>query len=89
MVNGFDESFHGWGHEDADLVLRLHHAGLHRKNGWWATEVFHLWHAENSRANEAVNREKVLVREHSAIVRAEQGLAQLGYGVSPTVIELN
>ena len=27
-VNGFDESFEGWGHEDADLVLRLHNACL-------------------------------------------------------------
>ena len=44
-VNGFDESFSGWGHEDADLVLRLHHHGCRRKNGFLATEVFHLWHA--------------------------------------------
>ena len=26
-VNGFDETFEGWGHEDADLVLRLSHLG--------------------------------------------------------------
>ncbi|WP_395685046.1 glycosyltransferase [Caenimonas koreensis] len=88
-VNGFDESFEGWGHEDADLVLRLHHADVKRKNGWCATEVFHLWHAENSRAREAVNRQKVLIREHSAIVRAEQGLGQLHHGAAPTVTDLN
>lgn len=88
-VNGFDETFSGWGHEDADLVLRLHNADVRRKNGWWATEVFHLWHAENARVNEAANREKVRLRQHSAIVRAEQGLAELGYGISPTVTALN
>ena len=88
-VNGFDESFQGWGHEDADLVLRLHHAGLVRKNGWCATEVFHLWHSENGRANEVVNRQKVMAREHSAIVRAEQGLTQLHESFPATVTELN
>ena len=40
-VNGFDETFQGWGHEDADLVLRLTHLGILRKNGFMATEVFH------------------------------------------------
>ncbi len=33
-VNGFDETFVGWGHEDADFVLRLHNCGLVRKNGF-------------------------------------------------------
>ena len=55
-MNGFDEAFSGWGHEDADLVLRLHNHGARRKNGFFGTEVFHLWHRENSRENEAVNR---------------------------------
>ncbi|UUZ51802.1 hypothetical protein LP420_27250 [Massilia sp. B-10] len=26
MVDGFDESFLGWGHEDSDLVVRLFNA---------------------------------------------------------------
>jgi len=30
-INGFDESFVGWGHEDADFVLRLHNSGIKRK----------------------------------------------------------
>ncbi|MGH8846793.1 MAG: glycosyltransferase family 2 protein, partial [Polaromonas sp.] len=52
-VNGFDETFQGWGHEDADLVLRLSHLGVQRKNGFMATEVFHLWHRENKRDQES------------------------------------
>ena len=32
-VNGFDESFTGWGHEDSDLVVRLFNAGVMRKEG--------------------------------------------------------
>jgi glycosyltransferase involved in cell wall biosynthesis len=73
-VNGFDESFSGWGHEDADLVLRLHNLGLHRKNGFCATEVFHLWHQENARDQEQANRSRVLSRLQSGQVRAEAGL---------------
>lgn len=73
-VNGFDESFSGWGHEDADLVLRLHNFGVVRKNGFCATEVFHLWHRENDRANEQSNRSVVLARVQDRLVRARAGL---------------
>jgi GT2 family glycosyltransferase len=88
-VNGFDESFSGWGHEDADLVLRLHHHGCSRKNGFLATEVFHLWHPENSRAGEAVNRARVVRRMQAGPVRAEVGLAELSRGAAPVVTVLN
>ncbi|MEP6790273.1 MAG: glycosyltransferase [Ramlibacter sp.] len=88
-VNGFDESFSGWGHEDADLVLRLHHAGLARRNGFWGTEVFHLWHQENSRADEAANRERVHQRVDSRVVRAGRGLAEAAAGPLAVVTELN
>lgn len=88
-VNGFDESFSGWGHEDADLVLRLHHGGCRRKNGYFATEVFHLWHRQNARDNETGNRERVLRRMQGELVRAEAGLAQLASAAGATVTELN
>lgn len=89
-VNGFDETFQGWGHEDADLVLRLHNLGRARKDGWLATEVFHLWHRENSRHNENANRDRVRARMESGIIRAEAGLAQLPQASSQTLVtELN
>ena len=88
-VNGFDESFSGWGHEDADLVLRLHHAGVMRKNGYLATEVFHLWHAEHARDSEAHNRRRVEERMRCGTVRADVGLAEAAAGPAPTVTELN
>lgn len=74
LVNGFDETFEGWGHEDADLVLRLGKLGLKRKNGFLATEVFHLWHNENLRDQESINRQKVVDRMHSGLVIAEKGI---------------
>jgi GT2 family glycosyltransferase len=88
-VNGFDETFSGWGHEDADLVLRLHNRGCRRKNGFLATEVFHLWHQENSRDQESRNRNRVLQRMQDGQVRAEAGLAELTGDRSATVTELN
>jgi glycosyltransferase involved in cell wall biosynthesis len=75
-VNGFDESFVGWGYEDSDLVLRLFHAGVLRKDGAFATEVFHLWHREARRDQEASNRQVVLDRAASGITQALKGLRE-------------
>ena len=88
-VNGFDETFQGWGHEDADLVLRLQRQGLARKNGFWATEVFHLWHRENARDQEGVNRQRVMALMHHPIVQATEGLAQAAVANDVVVTELN
>jgi glycosyltransferase involved in cell wall biosynthesis len=75
-VNGFDESFVGWGYEDSDLVLRLFHAGVARKDGALATEVFHLWHREAQRDQESSNRAVVLARADSRITQAVKGLRE-------------
>lgn len=88
-VNGFDQSFSGWGHEDADLVLRLHNHGSLRKNGFFGTEVFHLAHPEHSRGQEAANRERVVQRMRSCVVRAEAGLAQAADAPDVVLTELN
>jgi glycosyltransferase involved in cell wall biosynthesis len=79
-VNGFDESFVGWGYEDSDLVLRLFHAGVARKDGAFATEVFHLWHREARRDQESSNRAVVLERAASKIVQATVGLREHARG---------
>jgi GT2 family glycosyltransferase len=75
-VDGFDESFVGWGHEDADFVLRLHHAGIARKNGFCATEVYHLWHKESSRTRESDNAKLVTERARSLITKAALGYSR-------------
>ena len=87
-VNGFDESFTGWGHEDADFVLRLHHAGLTRKNGFCATEVFHLWHKESSREQESANARKVRDRIGSGQLQATLGYKQSQGGAEMVVTRL-
>ena len=76
-VNGFDESFEGWGHEDADFVLRLSHLGIKRKNGFLATEVFHLWHPESKRDSESANKNRVMERFNTQLILAERGFREL------------
>lgn len=76
-VNGFDESFEGWGHEDADFVLRLSHLGIQRKNGFLATEVFHLWHPESKRDSESANKNRVMARMNTDLILAEKGFREL------------
>lgn len=73
-VNGCDETFVGWGHEDADLVLRLARHGVRRKSGAFSTEVLHLWHKENTRTAESANRRRVEQRMQSGVTQAEAGL---------------
>lgn len=75
-VNGFDETFTGWGHEDADFVARLHNHGIARKKGFCATEVLHLWHKEAKRDQESPNRAKVISRLANRETCAAQGLAE-------------
>jgi len=82
LVNGFDESFTGWGHEDSDLVLRLFNAGVLRKSGAFATEVYHLWHREAKRDQESSNRSVVLQRAIDKTTQAVTGLRELRASVA-------
>ena len=75
-VNGFDESYQGWGHEDADLAVRLIRHGVHYKNGRFALTVLHLWHAENDRSllpENVARLDAILKGTHT---QAPVGLAQ-------------
>ncbi|MCK5524738.1 MAG: glycosyltransferase family 2 protein [Thiomargarita sp.] len=58
-INGFDEQFQGWGHEDAELVVRLLHSGTRRKEGRFSVPVLHLWHQEQDRHQEKKNRQRL------------------------------
>ncbi|MBK6356027.1 MAG: glycosyltransferase family 2 protein [Betaproteobacteria bacterium] len=75
-INGFDEAFQGWGHEDADLAIRLLHAGVQRKDGRFATAVLHLWHRENDRSNLAENERRL-----AEILAADRRRAAVGIDI--------
>lgn len=75
-VNGFDESYSGWGYEDSDLVIRLIRNHVLRKDGHFAVPVFHLWHPENNRSREPINYQKLKEIENSTRIRAISGVAK-------------
>jgi glycosyltransferase involved in cell wall biosynthesis len=77
-IDGFDCSYTGWGLEDSDLVVRLIHAGIRRKDGRFATGVLHLWHAQNDRSQLPANRKRLDEVIGGDRVRALRGLSMLG-----------
>jgi len=77
-VNGFDETYTGWGHEDADLAIRLLRAGIKRKDGRFATTVLHLWHAESDRSKLKENEQRLSDLLSSNKIEAAHGLRECG-----------
>lgn len=75
-VNGFDESFTGWGFEDSDLVLRLLRKKVKRKEARFYAPVIHLWHAEQSRDKLTQNFQKLEKIISSTAIKANNGLEQ-------------
>ncbi|MEM7400515.1 MAG: glycosyltransferase family 2 protein [Pseudomonadota bacterium] len=75
-VNGFDEQYIGWGHEDADLAIRLINNGVYRKEGVNAVTVLHLWHALNDRTHLEDNENRLEKRLRSNTTRINLGVSQ-------------
>lgn len=76
-VNGFDELFEGWGYEDSDLVIRLIHAGVKRKEGRFAAPVLHCWHSYHDRSQHDANYARLMERlEDQNIIFAKKGMCQ-------------
>ncbi|MEN8134422.1 MAG: glycosyltransferase family 2 protein [Thermodesulfobacteriota bacterium] len=73
-VNGFDEGFIGWGHEDAEFVSRLINSGIFRKEGRFGAPVLHMWHRVQDRINEKENLQKLFSHIEQHLTRAEKGI---------------
>ncbi len=77
QVNGFDELFEGWGFEDSDLVIRLIHAGIKRKEGRFAAPVLHLWHRHHDKSKQELNYQRLLERlARQDFIVARKGVSQ-------------
>lgn len=74
-VGGFDETYEGWGREDADLAARLLHAGVRRKEGRFAAVVRHLYHPPRSRDSLPENDARLAECLRTRRVRAVRGLS--------------
>ena len=82
-VDGFDGDYSGWGKENSDIIVRLLHAGVRRKDGVFATGVLHLWHAEAERGRLAENERKLSDSLAGDRIRARRGLSALRSVSSP------
>lgn len=74
-VDGFDSAYAGWGREDSDLLVRLLHAGVRRKDGVFATGVLHLWHPAADRSWLGDNDRKLDEVRSGGRVKAQRGLS--------------
>ncbi len=73
-VNGCDESFDSWGHEDSDLAVRLLNFGIRFKSGAFTAPVLHLWHNEASKENSSSNWNIVLKRLKDGTISIPNGI---------------
>jgi glycosyltransferase involved in cell wall biosynthesis len=76
-VDGFDADYRGWGKEDSDIIMRLLHAGVRRKDGVFATGVLHLWHTDADRSQLSENERKLAGVAAGERIRAQRGLSSL------------
>jgi len=74
-VDGFDCAYQGWGREDSDLLVRLLHADVRRKDGVFATGVLHLWHPTADRSWLGENDQKLEDVMSDGRIRAQRGLS--------------
>jgi glycosyltransferase involved in cell wall biosynthesis len=56
-VNGWDESFSGWGLEDTELVTRLFYMGVSIRKLKFGGITYHLWHQVSDRDQVNENRD--------------------------------
>jgi glycosyltransferase involved in cell wall biosynthesis len=83
-VDGFDADYSGWGKEDSDIIVRLLHAGVRRKDGVFATAVLHLWHGEADRSMLTLNERKLSDVVAGDAIRAQRGLSSLRSALAAT-----
>jgi len=76
-VDGFDAAYTGWGREDSDIFIRMIRAGVHRKDGRFATAILHLWHEEADRKRLSANDRQLDILLASDRTRAQQGLSHV------------
>ncbi len=74
-VNGYDETFEGWGKEDDDLAHRLVRLGRRMRDVRFAAVLYHLWHPEAER-NIDINARHCADNDAAGIVRAPAGISQ-------------
>lgn len=75
-INGYDETFEGWGCEDYDLANRLQRSGLQKRYLKFAGIVYHLWHEDKHMYNFENNQAYERVQNEKQVVRCDKGIDQ-------------
>lgn len=73
-VNGYDESFEGWGGEDLDFSFRLRNAGVDRRYLKFCGLTYHLWHREAPKDRSDENHAVAYSNRENGVVRAKKGV---------------
>lgn len=76
-VNGFNNEFVGWGHEDSELAARFFNAGILRKEGKFFCFVGHLDHGKRSRHARWVNYGRLQAALRDGTSYAADGFRQV------------
>jgi len=76
-VNGYNESFEGWGHEDSDLTLRLLNNGVKKYILKFSAIAYHLFHPENKSAERELTNKKLLEETYqNKVIWTQNGLSK-------------
>lgn len=75
-VNGYNESFIGWGREDNDIAVRLVNAGVEKRTLKHAGVVFHIYHSIKSRSDLEENDRLLKEAIDNKIIYVQNGLSQ-------------
>ncbi len=77
LVNGYNENFEGWGHEDSDLTIRLMNIGVEKLYFKFAGIIYHLYHKEEKTKKEDMENKNLLHAAYSnRTTRVEIGINQ-------------
>ncbi len=71
-IEGFDETYEGWGLEDSDLAIRLINSGISIKSGRFGCAVLHLWHRDEKRDRLKINEETLNHTRTSGRIKAQK-----------------
>lgn len=72
-INGYNESFNGWGPEDKEFVARLLNIGVKKRFIKMGAIVFHIYHKENAKNYLAENE-----KEFKATINQNRTFCSLG-----------
>lgn len=75
-VNGYDESYRGWGREDSNIAARLYYNGIHKKSIKFGGIAYHLNHKEGNKKDDHIYLQMLANTINNKETWAEAGLNQ-------------